>query len=130
MADEDWETQAEEGAAGRVKVGIWVTWGPASLEPHGPAVLWPLCAPSTLWALSAMLLLAMSAPASCALCHPPPLDQPLQQGVGRKGWASGFLLPLHRENVQGWISDVCCGHSKEEGALRATHVLPGAYPLL
>ena len=72
----------------------------------------------------------MSAPASCALCHPPPLDQPLQQGLGRKGWASGFPLPLHRENVQGWISDVCCGHSREEGALRATHVLPGAYQLL
>lgn len=35
--------------------------------------------------------------------------------MGRKGWASGFPLPLHhQENVQGWISNVCHGLSSED----------------
>lgn len=68
-------------------------------------------------ALLVMLLLVVSAPSLLALSHPPPLDQPHQQGVGSKGWASGFPLPLHQENVQGWINNVCCRHSIEEGPL-------------
>lgn len=115
MADEDWETQAEEGAAGRVKVGVWVTWGQASLEPHGPAVLWPLCAPSTLWALSAMLLLAMSAPASCALCHPPLwTSHSSRVWAGRAGLQAFYFLSIGRMCRDGLVmSAVDTGKRRE-----------------
>ena len=79
---------------------------------RGASLLHPPCG-----ALLVMLLLVVSAPSLLALSHPPPLDQPHQQGVGSKGWASGFPLPLHQENVQGWINNVCCRHSIEGGPL-------------
>lgn len=90
VADEDWETQAEEGTAGRVTAGVWVTRGPASLELHSPAVLWPLCAPSTLWGIISDAASSHVRPSLLCPLPPAPSGPATPAGPGQEGL--GFRL--------------------------------------
>lgn len=48
----------------------------------------------------------------------------------RAGIPAFHFLSIILESMQGWITNVCHGHSSEEGGLCATHLPPGDYRLL